>query len=72
MKKSKAFVDIGFVVFSLLFMTIGLIVGYKIGYNKGHEESEKGITPALAGCEYVASELNRQLTNCEGLLKGDE
>ena len=59
MLKSKAFADIGFMIFSLLFMAIGLIVGYKIGYNNGHEQSEKGITPALAGCEHAASKLNR-------------
>ena len=72
MKKNKAFVDIGFIMISLFCLTLGLVLGYKIGYDKGHEESEKGVTPALAGCEHVASELNRQLTLCERLLKGDE
>ncbi len=72
MKKSKAFVDLGFIIISLLCLMLGSLLGYKFGYDKGHEESEKGITPALAGCEHVASELNKQLTHCERLLMRGE
>lgn len=47
-------------------LCVGFGIGHIVGYNRGHAvKCPKDLSVALQGCELVASEINKQLSECE-------